>query len=260
MPSPFPGMNPYLEGNLWTTFHFSFAAEIVRQLVPNLRPKYVALPLERLILDIPEDIAIATSSIYPDVSVATGARETRSVREATVMFAPLRLATVIPERIPQVSIEIRDVKHRQLITSIELLSPTNKRGNGRREYLEKRYQILLSSTHLLEIDLLRRGQRVPMRQPLPTADYFMFLSRAHQRPMTDTWPISLHEPLPQITIPLLPDDPELSLDLQNVFTNTYDTSGYDLAIDYREPPDVPLSDEQAAWSDALLHTAGLRAS
>jgi Protein of unknown function (DUF4058) len=41
MPSPFPGMDPYLEGSLWTTFHFSLAAEIVRQLSPKVPPRYL---------------------------------------------------------------------------------------------------------------------------------------------------------------------------------------------------------------------------
>src|SRR5215475_11388173 len=70
MPSPFPGMNPYLEGTLWTTVHFSLSAEIVRQLAPKLRPRYLVLPAERFVTETPESVAITTADIYPDVSVA----------------------------------------------------------------------------------------------------------------------------------------------------------------------------------------------
>ena len=123
MPSPFPGMDPYLEGALWTTLHHGLGTEIVRQLAPKLRPNYIALPVERFVMEIS----------------------------------------------PHVSVEIRDTSQRRLVTAIEILSPTNKRGAGHQEYLAKRQRLLLSTVHLLEIDLLRMGERVPMKQPLPDA-------------------------------------------------------------------------------------------
>jgi Protein of unknown function (DUF4058) len=169
MPSPFPGMDPYLEGSLWTTVHFALSAEIVRQLAPKLRPRYLALPAERLVMETPESVAITATDIYPDVSVA----ETRSVpvtiQGGAIAAAPLEMATIIPTPVPHVTIEIRDTANRQLVTAIEVLLPTNKRGGGRVEYLAKRRRILLSTAHLLEIDLLRQGQRVPMQKPLPSA-------------------------------------------------------------------------------------------
>jgi hypothetical protein len=136
--------------------------------------------------------------------------------------------------------------------------PTSKRGDGRQEYLAKRCRILLSPAHLLEIDLLRQGQRVPMQKPLPAALYFIFLSRAERRPITEIWPISLKEPLPVVPIPLLPGDQDGALDMQQVFTTTYDLLGYDLALDYTQPPEIPLTKEDVAWAEALLRTAGLR--
>jgi hypothetical protein len=157
-----------------------------------------------------------------------------------------------------VTIEIRDTANRQLVTAIEVLSPTNKRGDGRQEYLAKRRRILLSTAHLLEIDLLRQGQRVPMQKPLPAAPYFIFLSRAEKRPLTEIWPISLKEPLPVVPIPLLPADADVVLDMQQVFTMTYELLGYDLALDYTKPPDIPLPKAEVAWAETLLRTAGLR--
>src|ERR1700736_2609626 len=129
MPNPFPGMDPYLEGDLWTTVHTDLCAEIARQLSPKLRPKYAALSTRRVV-------------------------------------------PVPPEPIPHISVEIRDVAERRLVTCIEVLSPTNKRGPGREEYAGKRFQILSGNAHLVEIDLLRVGTRFPTALPLPAVPYF----------------------------------------------------------------------------------------
>jgi len=193
MPFAFPGIDPYLEGSLWTTLHFGLSAEIVRQLAPKLRPRYLTLPVE------------------PSIS-----------------------------EVPHVTIEIRDVDDRQLVTAIELLSPTNKRGKSYEKYVTKRQRILSSTVHLLEIDLLRQGKRVPMQQPLPSAPYFVFLSRAEKRPISDVWPIDLDDPLPTVPVPLLSGDEDVLLDLQQAFTATYELHGYDLLIDYSQPPEVAL--------------------
>ena len=216
------------------------------------------LPAERFVTETPESVAISAADIYPDVSVAETRAVAGTAQGTTIASAPLELATIIPTPIPHVTIEIRDTANRQLVTAIEVLSPTNKRGDGRQEYLAKRRRILLSTAHLLEIDLLRQGQRVPMQKPLPAAPYFIFLSRAEKRPLTEIWPISLKEPLPVVPIPLLPADADVVLDMQQVFTMTYELLGYDLALDYTKPPDIPLPKAEVAWAETLLRTAGLR--
>lgn len=258
MPSPFPGMDPFLEGSLWTTLHFTLSAEIVRQLAPRLRPRYLVLPAERFVMETPESVAITTADIYPDVAVTEHHQRPSMHEKAGIAVAPLELATVIPTPVPHVTIEIRDTLQRQLVTAIEVLSPTNKRGDGYTEYLSKRRRILRSSAHLLEIDLLRRGHRVPMQKPLPDRPYFIFLSRSEKRPLTEIWPLALHEPLPIVPVPLLPDDADIPLDLQLAFTTTYDLVGYDLAIDYSQAPPIPLQGETAAWLEERLRTAGFR--
>lgn len=251
MPSPFPGMDPYLEGELWTTFHAQLAAELTRQLVPKLRPRYVPLTQQRLIMDAPEDVAIEETDIYPDTSVVEGNR-TPIVGEPATMAAPLTLTTVMPSPVPHSWVEIRDTLKRRLVTAIEFLSPTNKRGIGRRKYLRKRQRILASTAHLIEIDLLRKGKRVPMRQRLPDAEYFVFLSRAGRRPKTEVWPTSIREVLPPIPVPLLAPDADVVMDLQAAFTNVYDVCGFDLSIDYSKPPTVPLSQALAGWVQERL--------
>lgn len=258
MPSPFPGMDPYVEGHLWTTFHFAFGAEIVRQLAPRLRPRYLVLPVERFVLEETTDVLITNASLYPDVGVVAPQPVDSSIAVPLMMEAPLQLATVIPQAVPHVSIEIRDVAQRQLVTAIEILSPTNKRGEGRLEYLAKRRRLLLSAAHLLEFDLLRQGQRVPMQEPLPDAPYFVLLSRADHRPFLDVWPVALDQPLPTVPIPLLPGDADQPLDVQATFTATYDLLGYDLLLNYRDPPEVPLEVAASEWAVARLAAAGLR--
>lgn len=213
MPSPFPGMDPYLEGSTWMNFHGQLCAEIARQLSPKLRPRYLARLTERF---------------FPDLHFA---------------------------------VEIRDMHERRLVTSIEVLSPSNKRGDGREEYLAKRRRVLLGTAHLIEIDLLRKGQRLPMKEPLPPAPYYAYVGRFEIRPVTDVWPISLERALPQIPIPLLAEDPDVMLDLQLALTTVYDLSDYDLEIDYTKPPDMSFSPKEAAWSDwsdSHLRSVGLR--
>ncbi|MCO5169086.1 MAG: DUF4058 family protein [Planctomycetes bacterium] len=140
----------------------------------------------------------------------------------------------------------------EVVTVIEVLSPTNKRGDGsegRRAYLAKRRQVLHSEAHLVEIDLLRAGQRVPMARPLPAADYVVIVSRAPLRPECDVFPSSLRDPLPTVPIPLLGDE-AVEVDLQALLDSVYARAGYDLDVDYGREPVPPLSPEDAAWAAA----------
>jgi hypothetical protein len=99
---------------------------------------------------------------------------------------------------------------------------------------------------------------MPMRGALPSVPYFVFLSRAGLRPLTEVWPITLDQPLPEIPVPLLPDDADAKLDLQRALTIVYDECELRYMIDYCKSPEVPLSPEQEAWVDERLRAAGLR--
>ncbi len=255
MRSPFPGMDPYLEGSLWTTLHHALAVEIIRQIGPGLRPRYLALAGERFVAEADDGISI--TSTYPDVGVTPADSIAELSRPTPSPPPPLLMETVIPAPVPHLSVEIRTVGDRRLVTAIEILSPTNKRAADRHEYLARRQRFLHSSVHLLEIDLLRRGHRVPMRQPLPEAPYFAFLSRTEQRPTTEVWPIALTEPLPAVPVPLLAEDPDLPLDLQRAFDEVYNLSSYDLAINYAQPPDVPFTEREAELAERILERVGM---
>jgi hypothetical protein len=257
MPSPFPGMDPYIEGEMWVPFHTELAVEIARQLTPMLAPRYVARPEKRYLVENVEALAIEAEFI-PDVGVRKGL-ETALPSQAFVTTAPLEMATILPRKVPQIWIAIRETRKRSLVTAIEFLSPTNKIGKGYQRYLAKRARILRSSVHLLEVDLNRRGKRLPMRQKLPAVPYFVFLSRAERRPITEIWPIKLDAHLPRVAVPLLRPDPDVPLDLQQAVTQVYDSTRYDLELDYTRPPEVPLLAKANAWADKLLRKAGKRA-
>ena len=258
MANPFPGMDPYLEGPLWTAVRSNLTEEIARQLAPKVRPKYVPVSNQRIVLATP-DLTELPPHRVPDVGLLGSQPGGRAAGAAAVAPAPLVVEALTPVPIPQTTVEIRDVANRRLVTAIEVISPTNKRGDGRREYERKRRQLLKSTAHVLEIDLIRVGRRFPVARDLPAAPYFVFLSRAQRRGQVEVWPIPLDQPLPTVRVPLLPEDPDVSLDLQAALTQVYDLFGYDDLLDYTRPPPGPLSAAEAEWIDRRLRTAGRRA-
>ena len=259
MPSPFPGMDPYLESPLlWHDVHQRLAAQISRQLAPRLAPRYVARLETRFVSSAPDE---QTGGIlYPDVDItsvqlreqATVTYQVRTGDADTVTPSPPLLLRVAPiERIRLVTVEIRDAAQNRLVTSIEILSPVNKWGTGLQEYRRKRETVFASEAHLLEIDLLRQGVRVPRLFGLPKADYFVFLTRAERGEVVETWPFGVRDPLPVVVVPLLPGDDDVPLDLGRALRTIYDEARYDLSIDYSVPPVPPLSDEDAEWAQTL---------
>src|SRR5262249_40161893 len=137
-------------------------------------------------------------------------------------------------------VEIRDRRNRELVTVVELLSPSNKRaGSDRDQYLAKREQILSSTAHLVEIDLLRGGKPMP-RADRPDCEFSMLVSRVEDRPRAGFWPVRLRSALPEIPVPLRSPDADARLDLQAIVHRLYDAAGYEDYI-YGSSPDPPLA-------------------
>ncbi len=250
MPSPFPGMDPYLEHpRLWQDVHDSLAGEIRDQLVPRLRPRYVARLVPQRVVDQPDDGELRI--MFPDMSVIrrTPVEPLPVLAGAVPAITPAPVTAVNVMRVPsrQVSVEIRDVASGLLVTAIELLPPANKRPGSEAQ-----------EAYLLEIDLLRRGERLPLEPPPPPAPYYVVLSHAERRPDAYAWPIRLQDPLPVVPVPLLPPDPDVPLDLGAALRAIYDRAGYDLDVDYTAEPFPPLEGEDAVWIAALLQEKGLR--
>jgi hypothetical protein len=254
MPSPFPGMNPYLEQeDVWHDFHQSLIPLLRDLLAAQIRPAYLARVEEYLVIhELPEDEPRYLGRA--DVSLTRSPTEAKSRTGAATLQAPVYgrwSPTVDVER--HSYLEIRDRHDRRLVTILEVLSPSNKRpGPDREQYLAKRRQIRASNVHLVEIDLLRGGPRLPLEN-LPDCDYCVLVSRVEERPDVGIWPLRLRERLPLIPIPLRAPDADAQIDLQEALNRLYDAAGYEDYI-YTGTPHPPLHPDDAAWARQLLPT------
>src|SRR5262249_10000496 len=172
MPSPFPGMNPFLEQDrAWNDFHESFMPAARDAIAAQVRPHFIAKINEHLFIhEMPDDprrfAGRADVSVTPPPFAPADA-----VPSAATVAAPARVRLPAVDRERLSFLEIRDRDGWQLVTVIELLSPTNKyAGPDREQYLAKRRELLASAVHFVEIDLLRGGPRMPMEN-LPACDY-----------------------------------------------------------------------------------------
>jgi Protein of unknown function (DUF4058) len=249
MPSPFPGMDPYIEAHkIWSDFHGDLAGEIRAELNRKIRPNYFAALTPYVTYETIEVTQKKPYGIYPDVGVWKTGTGGVAVAERSAILTPA-IESVVSLEVPLelFSVEIRTAGDETLITSIEILSPVNKlRGHDAHiDYLRKRRDLLRSAAHLLEIDLLRGGVRPPLQEAVPLASYYVMLSRATDRPYVNVWPITLESTLPVIPVPLLEPDPDAILDLGAVVASVYERGGYDARIDYRAsvpPPALSLAD------------------
>ncbi|PDW02478.1 DUF4058 family protein [Candidatus Viridilinea mediisalina] len=253
METPFPGMDPYLEApNLWPDVHHHLIVTIRDQLQAQLTPQYQAV-----------------ITPYTALENITTAANRRTQAEAAILEneppevlpAPLTIPAMMVVPIEYARIEILTVRNHALVTVIELLSPAHKRPgfDGAHVYEQKRQEIFCSTANLLELDLLRAGQRLQTAEPLPDAPYFIFLSRMQRRPHLEIWPLQLREPIALIPVPLRFPDAPIVLDLSKAIHKAYAQAHYDLDINYADPPPAPaFSPEDAAWIDECLQTSGLR--
>ncbi len=255
MPSPFPGMDPYIERQEWEDFHTRLNTVIADLLAGPLQPRYVVRVERRVYVEDPyRGVEEFDHFRRSDVAVLATAKGGAGVgASGGTTLAPVECELLMPEERRETYLVLRERKTMQVVTVIETLSPANKRlgGDGRREYLAKRADVLNSRSNLVEVDLLRGGQRLPMSTPLPEGDYYAIVSRPGTRPKADVYAWSLRERLPVIPIPLRGDDPDVSLDLQQAFTTVYDRARYQLTLDYTAPLAPPLSKADAAWARRL---------
>lgn len=257
MPSPFPGMDPYIEApRIWTDFHGGLADEIRATLNRTIRPKYYAGLTPYVTYETIEVTKREVENIRPDVGIWQTARVPFAAAVAPVIeAAPVESTVTYEIPLELFSVEVRMAGAETLITSIEILSPVNKQRthDAHIDYLRKRRELLRSAVHLIEIDLLRGGLRPPLDTPVPKAPYYVTLSRANRRPRVSVWPIALNARLPTIPIPLLEPDPDVLLNLSEVVASVYERGGYDSRIDYNQPAPPPaLSPEENQWVQLLL--------
>jgi hypothetical protein len=254
MPSPFPGVDPFIEDqHYWPDFHHRFMNYLCEAVADRLPPRYEAR-LEEWIRFIEREVKPRKNVREPDIAVERR-RSVRTKTPATIaapklIIQPVNVELPAVDEYREIRIQILHRPGRQLVTVLEVLSPENKYGAGREAYLEKRSEVLLHAPpiHLVELDMLLRGLRLPMRQPLPPGDFYAFVSRAEQRPQAQVYVWSVRQPLPTVAVPLKAPDPDVVIDLAAVFATAFDRGHYDQSIDYAKRLRVPLAAEDLRWA------------
>jgi hypothetical protein len=256
-------MDPFIEASrLWGDFHNILIADIHRVLSEALPDRYVVRSAERSYVGLAVDDEADRRHFEPDVAVLSGKSSKRKTRKpksaASVADEPTAAGAVLMRALIKAEyrepfLEIHQVDpDRKLVTGIEALSPSNKRPDtkGWRLYNRKRQAFLGGYANFVEIDLLRGGRRMPMLSPWPDSPYYL-LTKYKRRADCVVWPVHSLEPLPPLTVPLLPPDPDISVALQPIVDAIYARSRYARDIDYRRPP-PPLSAAEQAWLDEQL--------
>jgi hypothetical protein len=249
-------MDPYLE-MWWRDVHHAMCTYARDQLRGQLGSDLRARLDERLIVE----SEFPSRNIFPDVRVVERAstRTLRRMSPATgVALAEPLLVRVGSEAAPEGFIEIIDIRNaNRVVTVIEIVSPTNRRrGAGRDAYVQKQEECVGGRVNLVEIDLIRSGERVTLAEPHLSADlrrtYQVSVYRASRPLEYEVYPISIRDRLPAFRVPLRETDDDAILDLQALIERVYENGDYWDDIDYRRPCEPPLSEEDAAWLETLL--------
>lgn len=257
--NPFPGMNPYLEtAGLWPDIHNRLIGEISSFLRRNLSLRYSVVTEERVVVghSPPEEprrrYAIADIAVSSDANYPTGASRESSHQAVTVLIPEVYWTR-------QRFLTIREQSRGNAVTILEILSPTNKLpGDGRRDYGDKRLRVMESGTHLVEIDLIRVGDPLPVEGYDGDAPYRILVSRSELRPSAELYPFGLQSTVPDIAMPLLDADDEPTLRLGEIVNDLYLQDYYGRLLNYNDDPAGPLSDHDRAWLDQMLRKKGLR--
>ncbi len=216
MPSPFPGMDPYLEQEqLWPVFQHHLVGCLYQLLLPGLVDRYRA--------------RVGHRHYFTEQALFT---------------------SVIREEHQEEFIEIRQRTDSRLVTLLDVVSPANRlTAGGRQKFLDKRREARSQNASLVEIDLVLQGQ--PMldysREGLPDWDYAVTVTRSTQPERYEIYTATLQKKLPKFRLPLAPDDRDTVLDLQLAFTRAFEQGGFAAKVDYRRDPPTTIEDEDRAW-------------
>ena len=259
MPSPFPGMDPWLENpNHWSGVHLGLIVAIRTQLNRVLPDNLVAdideyvwvteeIDSDRELLGRPDVFIPSTESVRTS---------TRASSRAKTQLVSGSVTVTLPDRKVKKNrlVKIINVEGDRVITVLELLSPSNKKsGSDRDAYMSKRREYFAAGANLIKIDLLRDGDRISMGRPRPpVSDYYVLVSRTEMYPEANVWPFSLRESIPEVTIPLGENIPPVLLDLKDCLDIVYDTGRYQRKLKYGKPPSPPLSRLDAEWAGTIL--------
>ncbi|OKH55981.1 hypothetical protein NIES2101_01585 [Calothrix sp. HK-06] len=258
MNNPFPGMNPYLENPVfWAELHHRLITAIADAIEVNIPQQYqVAIEQRTYLSDDSDSVSVG----IPDVSVFS--KQLAPQHSSTTQLSTSEGITIMmpmPENVTESYLEIREIATGFVVTTIEIISPKNKKaGEGRKAYESKRKKVLASLSHLVEIDLLRSGKPMLILGKVAINDYYIIVSRSDIRPKAKLYTFSVQQPIPSFQLPLQSEDIEPILDIQSLLNSIYNRARYHLRIDYNLEPVPPLKPDNTAWYDRLLREQGLR--
>ncbi len=249
----FPGMDPYLEQpGVWNQIHTHLISHIQHFLAQKLEPNYYAIieQLTYISLTSPNGNPPKNRPGKPDVLVLSRPHK-QPIGAAVAVMDRTRIKPIVGtlpmlEEVKHRYLKIKRVRDNEVITVIEILSPANKTGRGRREYKEKRQEIFETETNLVEIDLLRKGKSLPMGI-MQTNDYRIMVSRGSKRPWVDVYLFSIRDAIPDFPIPLRPGESEPYLPLNDILHDVYEQGRYYLFVDYNYTLTPSVSDKDRKW-------------
>lgn len=266
VPSPFPGMDPYLENPpSWMGFHNKLVVEIETALNGLIQPAYYADIEERVY--ILSDTDPARRQVVPDIKIVRTGKpgkvkpgRGRNPSGGLAVCEPVTVVTLLEDEVSETYVKVVERATGRVVTLIEVLSPANKLPGSAAHgmYIDKRNAVVRSDTSLVEIDLLRDGRSPSAGLSYPEHEYLVYVSKKSGRPNARIWPIRLTQRLPVIPVPLGGKDPDVDLDLQPLLDTIYDRGPYAVKLDYRADPVPPLPPDLAKWADALLRKKKLR--
>ena len=256
--NPFPGMNPYLERpDIWPDFHNRLIAALADELGPQLPDRYHIALERRVEIEEPFGVPSELNLIVPDALVTSEAPDVppASGEAVAVVAAPPEEAVAVRVRMPRevgvLWLRVQTVPEREVVTVVEVLSPTNKRpGEGRRRYIRKREAIVAGLVNLVEIDLLRGWDPMPLETPPPASDYRILVCRGVESPGAWLYPFMARQRIPKFTLPLLSEDEAHApqVDLGAIVDRLHHTARYNQETRYDEPPPEPAFEgETRAW-------------
>ena len=255
MKSPFPGMDPFIEGSPdWADFHQSLIVRIKSSLAGAVPARYIVRGEYRSYVEMVETEGKEERKFLPDVSVHEREKRRKqgtggglTLAAEPVLTPPLSLRAFIAEEVREAFVEILDKDDgKRLVTALEVLSPSNKAAGtpGREIYLRKRQSLMLGGVNLVELDLLRSGTRMPMLDPWPRSPYVLMVARVRADHRCDVWEADSMRPLPTIPVPLRHPDADIPLDLQALIDGIYQEMAYDRSLDYARRLKPALTDAE----------------
>lgn len=266
MPSPFPGMDPFLESHYFGSLHtnmITFTQESIQSRLPD---GYFAATGERVWID------TSRRWVEPDVELRRTARKKRNggeVSAASVATLSRPVIVTIPHdehKEHYLNIYKKREGKKRLVCSVEILSPANKTPGekGQKLYRRKQRELLERNVHLVEIDLLRAGNHTTAvaldwaEEKTGVFDYHVCVRRFNRFEDFEVYPILMQQRLPTAAIPLLPADGDIDVDLQAIFQRAYDVGPFQRAIDYgADKIEPPLTKAQDEWMRGVLRKAGI---